>query len=239
MSAPRPRLVSGSPVPYWQVTPLEAALYDVADSPMEGEMDSTFFLTKEKNFIPHTYPCRTAYIEEVRGREIEAANFPDWSGARNVLPQGSPFLDLSGFWFRATRLKGWARTAIEAGEAGTARLRLGICGAAKAYVNGKPVAWLSPATRNAMDEVEFDAELAVGSNEIAVQFEDLAERDAVIRIALTWLDGPEATAGDTFPAPAELVAGVEATIDAMHLDKKRYDGEDIWLVLPVPFPGGV
>lgn len=235
----RPRLSAGDAVPYWQVTPLETARYDVPDSPMEGEMDSTFFLTKDKNVIPHTYPCRTAYIAERRDREIAPEPQPDWSVARNVLPQGSPFLDLSGFWFRATRIRGWARTAIEAETAGTAQLQLGICGAARVLVNGAPAAWLSPATRNAMSEVSFAAELRAGRNEILVQFEDLAERDAVIRVALTWLDGPAARASDTFPGGAGLVAQVEAAIDAMHLDARRYDDAEIWLELPVPFPGAV
>ena len=121
-------LQTGTPLPYWQVTPLQAAEYNVADMPMEGKMDSTFFLTKEKNFIPHTYPCRTAYIAEQRGKPIDTAQAPDWAGARNVLPAGSPFLDLSGFWFRATKIQGWARTAIEAKHAGKAQLKLGICG---------------------------------------------------------------------------------------------------------------
>jgi hypothetical protein len=111
-------LKSGASVPYWQVTSLEERAYDVADMPMEGEMDSTFFLTKEKNFIPHTYPCRTAYIAERRGKEIAELPFPDWRKARNILPGGSPFLDLSGFWFRATHIQGWARTAINAMDAG-------------------------------------------------------------------------------------------------------------------------
>ncbi|MBT9386188.1 hypothetical protein KM176_20125 [Pseudooceanicola sp. CBS1P-1] len=232
-------LKPGAPIPYWQVTPLEEAEYNVADMPMEGEMDSTFFLTKEKNFIPHTYPCRTAYIEERRDRALPAEEAPDWEGARNILPFGSPFADLSGFWFRATKVRGWARTSIEAETAGPARLRLGICGAARAYVNGQPVAWLSPATRNAMDEVDFDVDLVAGPNEVAIRFEDLAERDAVIRIALSWLDGPAARAGHTFPATAEVVSGVEAALEAMHLDRKVYDGEDIVLKLPVPFPAAV
>lgn len=229
-------LQTGTPLPYWQVTPLQAAEYNVADMPMEGKMDSTFFLTKEKNFIPHTYPCRTAYIAEQRGKPIDTAEAPDWAGARNVLPAGSPFLDLSGFWFRATKIRGWARTAIEAKHAGKAQLKLGICGAARACVNGVAVAWLSPATRNAQDEITFEADLVQGHNEIAIQFEDLCERDAVIRIALTWIDGPEAHAAHCFPAEPALVTRVEQTVDAMHLDRKHYDAQDIWLCLPTPFP---
>lgn len=229
-------LQNGEPLTYWQAMPLEAEPYDVADGPMEGEMDSTFFLTRDKNWIPHTYPCRTAYIAECRDREPENRPFPDWSAAHDVLPMGSSFLDLSGFWFRATRIVGWARTVVHAQAAGPARLRLGICGAAKAYVNGQPAGWLAPASRNALGEVEFEAELVEGENEIAIQFEDLCERDAVIRVSLTWLGGPPARAGYPFAAACETVRGVEAALEAMHLDRAVYDGEDVMLVCPRPFP---
>ena len=229
-------LTSGTPLTHWQVTALAETPYDVADAPMEGKMDSTFFLTKDKNFIPHTYPCRTVYIGEVRGQEPADRPMPDWKGARNILPMGSEFLDLSGFWFRPTRIEGWARTVIQAEAAGTARLSLSICGAAKAYVNGRPVAWLSPATRNAAAEIEFEAELAAGANEIAIWFEDLCERDAVVRVALRWLSGPAARASHSFPATDDLVAAIGETLNTMHLDAKRYDGGEICLVMPRPFP---
>lgn len=228
-------LTTNAPLTYWQVTPLSQARYDVPDSPMQGEMDSTFFLTKDKNWIPHTYPCRTAYIAEVRGPEPADRPLPDWRGARNVLPTGSEFLDLSGFWFRPTRIEGWARSVIRAEHAGPARLALTICGAAKAYVNGRPAGWLAPATRNAPDRVEFDAELHAGDNDISIWFEDLCERDAVLRVALHWLSGPPARAGHSFTASDDLVDGVAASIAAMHLDAKRYDGGAITLILPQPF----
>ncbi len=229
-------LKPGDPLTYWQVTDLSEARYDVDDAPMQGEMDSTFFLTKDKNVIPHTYPCRTAYIDQVRDREPEPAFDPDWRAARNVLPFGSAFLDLSGFWFRATRLFGWARTAITAGQAGPARLRLGICGAARLYVNGVSAGWLSPASRNAMAEAEFAVELKQGHNEIAVWFEDLAERDAVLRVLLTYVEGPEAEEGLPYEADPALVMGIERALEAMHLDKKHYDDADIFVVLPETLP---
>ncbi|SMX51109.1 hypothetical protein [Actibacterium lipolyticum] len=228
-------LTANDPLTYWQVTPLNEALYDVADAPMEGEMDSTFFLTKDKNIIPHTYPCRTAYIAEARDKEPRPQGAPDWSLARNVLPMGSPKLDLSGFWFRATRVSGWARTAIDADADGTARLSLSVCGAAVAFVNGEKVGWLAPATRNATAEVTFDAPLKAGKNEITIYFDDLAERDAVIPISLVWLSGPTSKQGLPFNADPQLVRGVEATFEAMHLDRNNYDDAEIWLQLPVAF----
>ncbi|MDQ7729546.1 hypothetical protein [Halomonas sp. SpR8] len=232
-------LQSGESLTYWQVLPLVEEAYDVADTTMEGEMDSTFFLTKEKNWIPHTYPCRTAYIAERRDRPPEPQPLPDWQGARNVLPMGSPWLDLSGFWFRPTRIRGWARTAIKAEQAGTAHLRAGICGTARIYVNGRSAGWLSPATRNAMAETEIKAELQVGNNDIVFQFEDLCERDAVIRLSLIWLSGPAAQVGYPFETEAETVREVERALEAMHLDRAVYDGEEIELVCPHPFTRSV
>ncbi|MFV0359766.1 hypothetical protein [Tropicimonas sp.] len=233
-------LVADQALTHWQVTPLSETAYDVPDAPMQGEMDSTFFLTRDRNVIPHTYPCRTAYIAEVRGKAPQPFFAPDWSTARNVLPMGSAFLDLSGFWFRATRLGGWARTAVRAQQAGIARLRLGICGAARLVANGQAAGWLSPATRNAMEYAEFDVSLAAGDNEIAVWFEDLAERDAVLRIHLVWLSGPVAEAAFPYGADPATVAAVEASLGAMHLDRHHYDRDDtIRLVLPVPFPATV
>ncbi|MFV0383586.1 hypothetical protein [Paracoccus sp. (in: a-proteobacteria)] len=229
-------LNTGDALDWWQVTALTGARFDVADAPMQGQMDSTFFLTKDRNWIPHTYPCRTDYIARVRGIRPPHPPPPDWAGARNVLPTGAPFLDLSGFWFRPTRVNGWARTVIHAKTAGRARLRLGICGAAMAHVNGQVAGWLSPATRNAMDWAEFDADLRAGPNEIAIWFEDLCERDAAIRLALIWLSGPEARAGHSFPGDASLTDRFRDTVAALHLDAKSYDNHEIALILPVPFP---
>ncbi|MBT9245995.1 hypothetical protein KM031_18255 (plasmid) [Gemmobacter fulvus] len=230
-------LRAGDPLPYWQTTPMIEAPYDVPDSPMQGEMDSTFFLTKDKNYIPHTYPCRTAYIAAFRDKEPVPGFAPDWAAAQNILPMGAAFLDLSGFWFRATRLCNWQRTAVHAAAAGPARLRLGICGAAKLFVNGQAVGWLAPTIRNAMTKAEFDVTLREGHNEIAVWQEDLAERDAVIRILVEWVAGPAARAARPYGVDDALVDGVERAIAAMHLDRKHYDDPDmIRLILPRAFP---
>ncbi|TIM69119.1 MAG: hypothetical protein E5Y58_17190, partial [Mesorhizobium sp.] len=61
-------LALGGPVVYWLVGPTSEQRYDVADQPMQGEMDPFFFLTKHKNFIPHEYPCRTEFAAERRGK---------------------------------------------------------------------------------------------------------------------------------------------------------------------------
>ena len=48
-------------VRYWQLSAISSQRYDVPNAPMSGEMDPFFFLNQHKNFIPHTYPCRTQF----------------------------------------------------------------------------------------------------------------------------------------------------------------------------------
>ena len=79
---------AGQAIRYWQLGDVAEERYDVADQPMQGEMDPFFFLTKHKNFIPHEYPCRTDFIEKFRDRRpVPLAEF---SATRWWLPFGSP-----------------------------------------------------------------------------------------------------------------------------------------------------
>ena len=71
-------------------------------------MDSAFFLTRDRNFIPHEYPCRTAFAAAHRDRRPDVRGTA--ASSRNWLPFGAPALDLSGFWFRPTRIAAWAET---------------------------------------------------------------------------------------------------------------------------------
>lgn len=228
------RLTPGSSLTYWQVGATMEARYDVADSPMKGEMDPFFFLTKEKNFIPHEYPCRTRFAADQRGRRPDERG--TFGAARNWLPFGARRLDLSGFWFRPTRLATWARTVVNAAEAGPARFKLATCGGAILLVNGREAGYLSPYVRNLEQAAEFSADLKAGDNEILVFFDDLAERDTRYYIQLDWLDGPQATARLPFSAPEEAVRAVEACLAAMHFDKPAYTGGDVAVTLPRPLP---
>ena len=102
-------LKPGDPLIYWQVTDLVEARYDVPDAPMQGEMDSTFFLTKDKNVIPHTYPCRTAYIGEMRDKEPMPGSNP--TGTRPAT------FCLSGLLFWIFLASGSGRRGSAAGPA--------------------------------------------------------------------------------------------------------------------------
>ncbi len=199
---------------------------------MAGGMDSAFFLTRDKNFIPHEYPCRTAFAAEHRDRRPAVRG--ERSFTRNWLPFDAPRLDLSGFWFRPTRLAAWAVTRIDAEAAGTARFRLVTCGGAVLFVNGAEAGWLAPYTRNREAEVELSAPLGAGANEIVLFFDDLAERDTRFYFQLDWLDGPAVAQANPFEAPAEVVAEVEAALAALHFDRPAYDGSEVRLVLPRP-----
>src|SRR5690348_17244557 len=115
-----------NPVAYWQLGHLSQARYDVTDRPMEGRMDPFFFVTKTKNFIPHEYPCRTEFKKSFSGRRPQPTD--EFEPIRWWLPFASPRVDLSGFWFRPTRIGCWARTFLDAGSGGPATLRLSTCG---------------------------------------------------------------------------------------------------------------
>ncbi|PIE09776.1 MAG: hypothetical protein CSA72_10710 [Rhodobacterales bacterium] len=230
-------LAPGTPLTHWQVARAPDLGFDVPDQPMEGEMDSLFFLTKDRNVIPHTYPCRTAYIAQARDKKPTPGPAPDWTRAENWLPFGAPLLDLSGFWFRATRVSGWARTSVQCEADGPARLRLGTCGGALLFVNGHEAGWIAPATRNAMAEAEIAVTLRAGENDLVIWYDDLCERDARVLVSLVWEGGPTATRIRPYPAEQSLSFVTEKALSALHFTQPRYDsGEDITLTFPVPLP---
>ena len=225
-------LPSGAPITYWQLGATQEARYDVPDQPMQGEMDPFFFLTKHKNFIPHEYPCRTAFGLERRGkRPAVAAEFvPD----RFWLPFGSPRVDLSGFWFRPTAIGTWAHTAILAESAGEALLRLGTCGGAVLFVNGAEVGFMADYVRNLEARKDFTVALRVGLNDIAVWFDDLAERDARYFFQLDYVAGPRAEQALPLPVKAEEATELETALDGMHFERPVYKDEEIALLTPTP-----
>jgi hypothetical protein len=224
----------GEAIRYWQLGATAEERFDVADVPMKGEMDPFFFLTKHKNFIPHEYPCRTIFAEQYRGRRPDVRGTFD--ATRWWLPFGSPRLDLSGFWFRPTRLATWARTFLHADEAGAAKVRLGTCGGAVLWLNGTEVGWAAPYSRNLEEKFEFDLALETGLNEIIIFFDDLAERDARYFFQLDYLSGPAASVVVPVPCPSDVAEDVEATLDGMHFDRTAYLDGDITLLLASPLP---
>ncbi len=228
------RLSAGTPFGHWQVSEVVEARYDVPDQPMQGEMDSLFFLTKDRNHIPHEYPCRTRFAEARRGKRPEVRG--DRALTRNWPPFGSPRLDLSGFWFRPTRLAAWARTLVVAEEAGTARLRLATCGGAVLFANGAEIGWIADYVRNMEHAVELAVDLVAGETELLVFLDDLAERDTRFYLQLDWLDGPPARAALPFGTDPALVDAVLATLSAMHFERPAYTGGEVAVALPVPLP---
>ncbi|MDO1585358.1 hypothetical protein [Rhizobium oryzicola] len=233
----RKTLSAGEPMRYWQLGALMEERFDVPDAPMHGEMDPFFFLTKHKNFIPHEYPCRTIFAKTYREKRPDVRG--SFEAARWWLPFGSPRVDLSGFWFRPTRLATWGRTYLEAEAAGTAKVRLGTCGGAFVFVNGQEVGWMAPYGRNLESKQEFDLPLTAGSNEITLFFDDLAERDARYFFQMDFLSGPAVTLAVPVPVEGSVAESIEGALEGMHLDKKAYFGGDIVLLLAKPLPVAV
>ncbi len=224
----------GDPIRYWQLGALSEERFDVPDAPMNGEMDPFFFLTKVKNFIPHEYPCRTLFAETYRGKRPDVRG--DFQATRWWLPFGSPRLDLSGFWFRPTRLAAWARTYIEVDSAEKATIRLGTCGGAVVWLNGREIGWMAPYSRNLEAKQEFELPLSEGLNEITIFFDDLAERDARYFFQMDYVSGPKARLSLPCPVPGSLAESLEAALDRMHFDRPHYFGGDIALRLAAPLP---
>ncbi|ATU94888.1 hypothetical protein [Phyllobacterium zundukense] len=227
-------LKPGEAIRYWQLGAIAEERFDVPDTPMKGEMDPFFFLTKHKNFIPHEYPCRTIFAERYRGQRPDARG--SFDAARWWLPFGSPRLDLSGFWFRPTRLATWARTFIHAEVAGAAKVRLGTCGGAVLWLNGTEVAWMAPYNRNLEAKSEYDLQLMAGLNEITIFFDDLAERDARYFFQLDYLSGPTASVVVPVPCASGVAENIEAALDGMHFDRTAYFDGDITLLFATPLP---
>ena len=193
-------LAPGTPLAYWRVSPVAEERYDLPDAPMSGAMDSAFFLTRDRNFIPHEYPCRTAFAAAHRGRRPEVRGTPAFT--RNWLPFGAPALDLSGFWFRPTRLAAWAETRILADAAGPARLRLATSGGAVLFLDGTEAGHLAPYTRNREASAEIALDLPAGESRLPVFFDDLAERDTRFGFQLDWLERPRRPPGLPLRRPA-------------------------------------
>lgn len=227
-------LVPGEAIRHWQLGSIAEQRFDVPDAPMKGEMDPFFFLTKHKNFIPHEYPCRTIFAETYRGKRPDVRG--QFEARRWWLPFGSPRLDLSGFWFRPTRLATWARTYIEADGPGTAKMRLGTCGGAVIWLNGAEIGWMAPYSRNLEAKQEFDLPLATGLNEVVIFFDDLAERDARYFFQFDYLSGPQASVAVPVPVDGDVADSVEAALDGMHFDRTAYFDGDITLLLAKPLP---
>ncbi|QYK42713.1 MAG: hypothetical protein KF887_06305 [Paracoccaceae bacterium] len=227
-------LTSGAAIGYWRVGATHEARHDLPDMPMQGEMDPFFFLTKDKNFIPHEYPCRTQFAADRRGRRPLVSGA--FGAARNWLPFGSPRLDLSGFWFRPTVVSTWAETVVRCVTGGSARLRLRTCGGAVLFVNGAEAGWMAPYRRNAETAAEFQVTLAAGDNRLAVFFDDLSERDARYYIQIDWLEGPEAEAGIPVDCGTDLARAVETALSTMHFDRPAYTGGEVALTLPRTIP---
>ncbi|MEQ1949782.1 hypothetical protein [Mesorhizobium sp. CN2-181] len=224
----------GAPVIYWQLGETVERRYDVPDQPMQGEMDPFFFLTKHKNFIPHEYPCRTVFAKERRGKRPEPV--ADFSATRNWLPVGAPRVDLSGFWFRPTTLGTWARTFLTSETSGWATLRLGTCGGAILFVNGKEVGWMADYVRNLESKQEFSIDLDKGENEIRIWFDDLAERDARYFFQLDCVGGLSLTQALPVAVDGSVAAAVEAALDNMHFEKPAYKAGSVALLTGAPLP---
>ena len=224
----------GESVGHWRLGRTHEERFDVADEPMSGEMDPAFFLGKTKNFIPHEYPCRREFAARYRGRR--PAPSIGFEPAGWWFPFGSPRVDLSGFWFRPTRIECRARTIIEAAEAQAASFRFATCGGAILHVNGEAVAYLSRYQRNFEEDVEIEVKLAAGPNQIEVWFGDLCERDARFYFELTLRDGDDLNVAVPVGIATDMAAAMEALLEGMRFERPSYQAGEVVIAFPGAAP---
>lgn len=221
-------------IKYWQLSDVSSRRYDVDEVPMQGEMDPFFFLSKHKNFIPHTYPCRTEFQKQYAGKK--PAPFGETAMAKWWFPFGSDRVDLSGFWFRPTRVGAQAKTCLLAEKRGEYRFRLITCGGAVVTVNGTDVAWSAEYQRNLESQLEFTVELHAGLNDLCVWFDDLAERDIRFFFQLDYLQVEPLQVALNTSIDASLAGQMENLLDGMAFEQPAYTGGVIRLCFPVPSP---
>lgn len=225
-------LTPGHAVGHWQLGDVHEERYDVPDRTMEGKMDAFFFLTKDRNFIPHQYACRTDFIEAHRGKRPEPVT--TFSPTCVWLPFGSPRVDLSGFWFRATRVECWARTMIDSPRDQVARFRFATCGGAFLEVEGVRVAELTRYQRNFEEGAEIEVSLKAGKNELRVWFADLCERDARYYFSLELIAGDGLSTAMPCPIDGARAAAVEGMLEGMRFEKPFYGRGEVAIVFDNP-----
>ncbi|MGO4573987.1 hypothetical protein [Microvirga sp. 2TAF3] len=225
-------LKPGDAVGHWQLGDVHEERYDVPDRTMEGKMDAFFFLTKDRNFIPHQYPCRTDFIAAYRGKTPKPVT--TFEATRVWFPFGSPRVDLSGFWFRATRVESWARTTLESVQERVARFRFSTCGGAFIEVNGKRIAELTRYQRNFEETAIIDVPLQAGRNEVRVWFADLCERDARYYFGLELVEGNNLSVALPTPIEGARAAAVERMLEGMRFEKPFYGGGEVAIIFDEP-----
>lgn len=225
-------LENNQSIKHWRLSSITSRRYDVEDTPMEGDMDPFFFLSKHKNFIPHTYPCRTAFQQLHAGKKPMV--FGDTEMKSWWFPFGSERIDLSGFWFRPTHIAAKAETILRAEHAGTYTFRLITCGGAIINVNGVDIAWKAEYQRNLETPSEFTVELEEGLNSLSVWFDDLAERDIRFFFQLEFLQGAQLEIVLNTIIDGSLARHMEELLEGMSFDQSAYTDGSIKLCFPCP-----
>ncbi len=225
-------LRSGGSVGHWRLGQRLERRFDVTDRPMRGDMDPLFFVSQDRNFIPHEYPCRTEFAALHRGRRPEPKQEFEPDGW--WFPFGSPRVDLSGFWFRPTTVECRARTVIESDRSQTARFRFATCGGAILWIGGREVAFLAGYRRNFEEAVEIEVELGAGSNPVEVWFGDLCERDTRFYFELTLIEGEGLSVALPVPVSASRAAEIERLLAGMRFERPSFTSGAVAVVLPSP-----
>ncbi|MGP1395032.1 MAG: hypothetical protein ACTS3R_05935 [Inquilinaceae bacterium] len=219
---------------HWQLSPLVEAAYISPAASLTGGMDAAFFKTRERNVIPHDYPCRTHFADRFRDRPPEPNPPAGWTEWR--FPHSGIRIERSGFWYRPTRLSSWARTWIATEDRRTIVVRLATFGGAAIHCDGTMIGWLTPYRRNDEQAREFTLDLAPGLHEIGVWFDDLAERDTRYAVSLSLVAGGPVTVALPLPIKPEIASALSRLLAGIRFETPTIEGGAVRAVLPGPAP---
>jgi hypothetical protein len=175
------RSLPGETLTAFALSKLEEELYPGEPSAMVDTVDYKFI----NGFVDVPEPpCRHAIRAEIAGRdialerefEIDALNLPGFNRR----------LEFSGFWHLPTRLRRWARTILFPQRDGHHRLQVSTCGGVNLWVDGRRIAKFEPFTRNKEQSTSIELPLKAEGSEVVLLVEEMAERDAVYFVELTW-----------------------------------------------------
>ena len=236
-NALRRPLTAGGQIVYWRLGATHEARYDVADQPMKGEMDPFFFLTKHKNFIPHEYPCRTAFAASGSGKRPQPIGA--FTPAAHWLPFDSPRVDLSGFWFRPTVLGTWAETLVcrldrRQGVAQAAHLRRrgAVRQRRRGRLDGRLTGAISRRSRNSRSRwLPASTRSESGST-------TSPSATRAISSSSTISPARRSSTRCRLRSAGAIAAAMEEALEAMRFERPAYGGGEVALVTDAPVPVG-
>ena len=205
----------GDYIKHWAFDTFQMAPYTC-----EKEKDDVDFETL-KNY--HTmedvgkikYAVRRAYTGEIAER-MKKVDLPKIEMKKLYYHIESDAVELSTFFHQPTILSGAAKTFIESTYEGVYHFTLKCSCYLKMWVNGQEVGTYDPKTRNVEATYALTVPLKVGTNEVTIYIEDLAERDIFFYFELRYEDEAKLTYFVPIDGDQEAIEGYAKVLKSLH-----------------------